>query len=49
VLNRDSVMSFKFTLGSWDAVEKDKDGNDIPSRRIMASEDATVHFTVESW
>lgn len=49
VLKRDSIMNFKFTRGSWDAVERDSSGHDIPSRRILASEDATVHFTVESW
>lgn len=48
-LKRDSVLSFKFTRGSWDAVEKDSQGGEIPSRRLLASEDATFHFTIESW
>lgn len=48
-LKRDTLFSFKFTQGSWGNVEKDRDGRDISARRILIVEDATVHFTVESW
>lgn len=48
-LKRDSLLSFKFTRGSWDTVEKTASGADIPSRRLHATEDATVHLTVEGW
>lgn len=48
-LDRDSVLSYKITGGTWNRVEKGAEGQDIPSRRLTASEDLTVKVLVEGW
>jgi len=43
-------LEFKFTLGNWDTVEKDKKGNDIGNRTYQFSKpNDTLLVTVESW
>jgi len=43
-------LEFKFTLGHWDTVEKDKNGNDIGNRTYQFSKpNDTLMVTVESW
>lgn len=38
----DGRVEFKFTLGSWDGVETDADGNDIPNRTLPLIDAATL-------
>lgn len=43
-------LEFKFTLGNWDTVEKDENGNDIKNRTYQFSKpNDTLLVTVESW
>ncbi len=43
-------IQFKFTLGSWDKVETDKNGNNIENRNyIFKKIPETVKITVENW
>ncbi|HUN79880.1 MAG TPA: alpha/beta hydrolase-fold protein [Phycisphaerae bacterium] len=44
-----TVVEFKFTRGSWETVEKDEDGADIPNRRLKVSESAKYEYTVHRW
>lgn len=52
---RDANFEFKFTLGSWESVEKDSDHHDIPNRRWSVPENSsradkhTILCRVESW
>ncbi|HUR10387.1 MAG TPA: alpha/beta hydrolase-fold protein [Flavitalea sp.] len=40
---------FKFTRGSWDEVETNKDGSDRPNREITISGDTVLHCLVYAW
>lgn len=43
-------LEFKFTLGKWDTVEKDENGNDIGNRTYQFSKpNDTLLVRVESW
>jgi predicted alpha/beta superfamily hydrolase len=43
-------LEFKFTLGGWETVEKDKNGNDMTNRTYQFSKpNDTLLVTVESW
>ncbi len=44
-----TVISFKFTLGTWDLVEVDEKGNDIPDREYIYLEADTLIIVVEAW
>eukprot|EP01061_Rhynchopus_euleeides_P008639 TRINITY_DN17781_c0_g1_i1.p1 TRINITY_DN17781_c0_g1~~TRINITY_DN17781_c0_g1_i1.p1 ORF type:complete len:542 (+),score=174.01 TRINITY_DN17781_c0_g1_i1:95-1627(+) len=45
-----SAFSFKFTLGSWDRVEKSADGSDAPNRVYTPGADPVeAAFTVQAW
>jgi len=46
-LKRDEILNFKFTLGSWETVEKNSWGQDIDSHFIKADEDKSLYFEVE--
>lgn len=46
-LKRDDILNFKFTLGSWKTVEKDRQGRDVDSHFIRANEDQSLYFEVE--
>jgi predicted alpha/beta superfamily hydrolase len=48
-LERDEIINFKFTLGSWSTVEKDGAGRDVESHFIKADEDKTLYFEVEKF
>lgn len=39
-------VEFKFTLGSWESVEKTAAGGDVPNRTLMALASGTHEFTV---
>jgi sialidase-1 len=42
-------LEYKFTLGSWTRVEKDKNGGEIANRVLQLERDGTIEATVESW
>jgi predicted alpha/beta superfamily hydrolase len=43
------ALEFKVTRGSWETVEKDAQGQEIPNRTWSADRDETVTVVVESW
>lgn len=43
------IIEFKFTRGSWETVEKGRDGEEIPNRRFIFKENGTYEFTVYNW
>jgi predicted alpha/beta superfamily hydrolase len=45
---RDFALEYKYTLGSWQAVERTRDGRDRPNRRLIARP-GTVQDSVEAW
>ena len=48
-LSRGMVFKYKITRGSWETVEKDADGHEIPNREIVINHDKTVTIAVQSW
>lgn len=48
-LPRGAELQYKVTLGSWRAVEKDRQGRDIPNRKLIPEREATVDVEVASW
>ncbi|MBI5763156.1 MAG: hypothetical protein HZA51_06495 [Planctomycetes bacterium] len=42
-------VEFKFTLGSWEGVEKTAAGGDVPNRTLTALASGTHEFTVARW
>lgn len=42
-------LQFKFTMGSWDVVEKGPGGEEIANRTLHVTGSATHHFAVASW
>ena len=48
-LPKGAVLEYKITRGSWETVEKSKDGVDIANRSITVKAGAKVEITVESW
>ncbi|WP_048148176.1 alpha/beta hydrolase-fold protein [Palaeococcus ferrophilus] len=42
-------IEFKFTRGSWEKVEKGKNGEEIPNRVMVVEESGTYEFTVYQW
>ena len=42
-------LEFKATRGSWETVEKDRQGDEIDNRRWRVDGDETVAFTVARW
>jgi hypothetical protein len=43
------MLEYKFTLGSWARVERDKTSGEIANRILRPEHDTTVDVTVESW
>lgn len=43
------TLQYKFTLGSWETVEKNPAGADISNRRLLLDEDKAVNLTVNRW
>ncbi|WP_232461983.1 alpha/beta hydrolase-fold protein [Thermococcus siculi] len=43
------TIEFKFTRGSWETVEKGKNGEEIANRRFAFKESGTYEFTVYHW
>ncbi len=43
------TIEFKFTRGSWETVEKGRNGEEIPNRRFTFKENGTYEFTVYHW
>lgn len=43
------LVEFKFTLGSWDGVEKTADGNEVANRQEAPDADTTVKAEVQRW
>lgn len=46
---RGKKIEFKFTRGSWEKVEKGKNGEEIPNRVMLLEESGTYEFTVYHW
>ena len=46
-LKRDDFLRFKFTLGSWDSVEKDSEGRDTESHFVKADQSKSLYFEVD--
>jgi predicted alpha/beta superfamily hydrolase len=44
-----AAFEFKVTRGSWDTVEKDARGGELPNRRARAGERDTLRVTVAAW
>lgn len=42
-------IQFKFTRGSWEKVEKGKNGEEINNRTFTFGNDSTVHCTIFNW
>ena len=42
-------LQFKITRGSWETVEKNIQGYEIPNREIDLNHDKTITITVQSW
>ncbi len=40
---------FKFTMGSWQTVECQSNGMDIPNRRLSIQSDTVLHFSIAGW
>src|SRR5206468_3445667 len=45
----DGVTEFKFTRGSWKKGEADKNGKPAQNRKIIVSNDTTIHVEIENW
>lgn len=48
-LRRGTAVEYKATLGTWERVEKNRDGGEIANRTLTVRKPATVRFTVERW
>lgn len=48
-LPRDAVLEYKVTLGSWQRVEKQRNGAEIPNRRLEVTAGAVAEIEVEAW
>lgn len=46
---KDATIEFKFTLGSWETVEKGGGGIEIVNRRLTVDRDMRREFTVAEW
>lgn len=46
---RGATLQYKFTLGSWQTVERDAAGKDIANRRLPLDGDRAVRLVVEGW
>jgi predicted alpha/beta superfamily hydrolase len=46
---KNDVLEFKFTRGSWDKVETQPDGSDIPNHAIKVQRDTALNYTIQSW
>jgi predicted alpha/beta superfamily hydrolase len=44
-----ATLEFKFTLGSWDTVEKGEGGRELVNRRLTVDRDMRHEFTVVQW
>lgn len=42
-------LEYKFTLGSWERVEKSSRGTEIPNRRWKVDGDALIEVEIQSW
>ena len=42
-------IEFKFTRGSWETVEKGRNGEEIPNRALVLEESGRYEFTVYHW
>lgn len=48
-LPKDAQVEYKVTRGSWDTVEKNKDGSELANRTLTPTRDATVEIEVAAW
>nr|WP_206204267.1 alpha/beta hydrolase-fold protein [Thermococcus sp. 18S1] len=46
---RGTKIEFKFTRGSWETVEKGRNGEEIPNRALVLEESGRYEFTVYHW
>jgi predicted alpha/beta superfamily hydrolase len=44
-----SKVEYKVTRGSWEAVEQDREGKDIPNRTVTAEKDCRLEIEVAAW
>jgi predicted alpha/beta superfamily hydrolase len=42
-------LEYKITRGSWETVEKNKDGSEIPNRQLTVKPDLKVEIEVQAW
>jgi predicted alpha/beta superfamily hydrolase len=42
-------LEYKITRGSWETVEKNKDGGEIPNRQLTVGPDLKVEIEVQAW
>ena len=43
------IIEYKFTLGSWEKVEVDKAGADVPNRSAKLDRDTTIFIEIGGW
>lgn len=48
-VSRGAELEYKFTLGSWESVEKGSEGEELDNRRLVANRDDVVQATVARW
>lgn len=46
---REGVLEYKITRGSWQSSEVDANGNSLPNRTSIFTENDTVHLTISGW
>lgn len=46
---KNDILEFKFTRGSWDKVESQPDGADVPNHAIKVQGDTAVKYIIQSW
>lgn len=49
VFDPGTALEFKFTRGSWDTVEKGKNGEELSNRQITVDKSTELAFIVEQW
>ncbi|MEW6556668.1 MAG: alpha/beta hydrolase-fold protein, partial [Elusimicrobiota bacterium] len=48
-LLKGTKVEFKFTRGSWETVEKGKNGEELSNRELTITKDEEILFTVDNW
>jgi predicted alpha/beta superfamily hydrolase len=48
-LPRSAMLEYKITRGSWDTVEKGREGEELPNRTLRIEKDQTLRITIARW